>query len=124
MISAGTLEDFDWSLRMVMGSDQLSTLRQPLLLLSLTADIARNRTCEDCQKGTKQPDQGTTECLNCIPGRYQTNEKQSTCIDCEAGRASAAVAHGIVCQVLCFKINRCMFQTIVGENDVRQIYYI
>jgi|TARA_B110000208_G_C11604635_1_gene371368 hypothetical protein len=36
LISAGTLEDFDWSLRMVMGSDQLSTLRQPLLLLSLT----------------------------------------------------------------------------------------
>ena len=36
LISAGTLEDFDWSLRLVMGSDQLSTLRQPLLLLSLT----------------------------------------------------------------------------------------
>ena len=35
-ISSGTLEDFDWSLRLCMGSDQLSTLRRPLLLLSLT----------------------------------------------------------------------------------------
>lgn len=35
-ISSGTLEDFDWSLRLCMGSDQLATLRRPLLLLSLT----------------------------------------------------------------------------------------
>ena len=36
LIPAGALADLDWSLRLVMGSDQLSTLRQPLLLLSLT----------------------------------------------------------------------------------------
>ena len=35
-IASGTLEDFDWSLRLCMGSDQLATLRQPVLLLSLT----------------------------------------------------------------------------------------
>lgn len=49
-ISSGTLEDFDWSLRLCMGSDQLSTLRRPLLLLSLTIrkpdGIVEKRTLE------------------------------------------------------------------------------
>jgi len=30
------LKDFDWSLRMTLSSDKLSTLREPLLLLSLS----------------------------------------------------------------------------------------
>ena len=47
-ISSGTLEDFDWSLRLCMGSDQLATLRRPLLLLSLTI----RKTDGDVEKRT------------------------------------------------------------------------
>ena len=55
------------------------------------------RTCVDCKKGTKQPNEGTTECLNCIPGWYQLNERQSKCIECEIGRASDVVARDSEC---------------------------
>ncbi len=34
-ISYSWLDDFDWSLRMVMSSDKLSDLHKPLLMLSL-----------------------------------------------------------------------------------------
>ena len=67
-------------------------------------DMMFNRTCVDCKKGTKQPNEGTTECLNCIPGRYQTNEKQSKCIECEIGRASDVVARDSECDT-CAKTN-------------------
>ena len=52
-ISSGTLEDFDWSLRLCMGSDQLATLRRPLLLLSLT--VARIRCCRSASLLPLQP---------------------------------------------------------------------
>ena len=57
-VSAAYLKDFDWSIRMVLGTNTLSTTRKAIMLLTLTiADVEGNdhmRTYELDAEGLKQ----------------------------------------------------------------------
>ena len=55
--------------------------------------------CQECEKGSHQPEQGMTACLKCIPGTYQLEKKQKNCTMCAVGRASATAARKTECDV-------------------------
>ena len=73
-ISYSWLDDFDWSLRMVMSSDKLSDLHKPLLMLSLDTTKANGEK-------SSQLIEMTTEELKYLLEKLKTVQKVSTDTD-------------------------------------------
>ena len=67
-LSYSWLDDFDWSLRMVMSSDKLSDLHKPLLMLSLETTNANGEK-------SSQLLELTTEELKYLIGKLKTVQK-------------------------------------------------
>ena len=49
-------------------------------------------SCQACDKGTYQNQEGQTSCKNCVAGSYQDERGQNTCKACEGGKTSNAGA--------------------------------
>ncbi len=62
-VSFSWLQDFDWSLRLVLSSDSISALRKPLLMLELRTKLADGSSSQQLIELTTEQLAGLIETL-------------------------------------------------------------